>query len=124
VQAATGWPLDAASLRAVVKATCAEFLQQQQQCDEQQQQQDGVSDAAVTKVVRKLLRKGELVVPAFAVVIGVVGVWFAGCLCSGWLHVLLVLLGSTVILCKGELALAVTAKMPCVLVSFCVPVLC
>ncbi|WIA42573.1 hypothetical protein OEZ86_008551 [Tetradesmus obliquus] len=52
VQAATGWCLAAANLRAVVKATCAEFLQQQQQ------QQEGVSDAAVTKAVRKLLRKG------------------------------------------------------------------
>jgi hypothetical protein len=60
VQAATGWCLDAANLRAVVKATCAEFLQQQQQQggEQQQQQQEGVSDAAVTKAVRKLLRKG------------------------------------------------------------------
>jgi hypothetical protein len=62
VQAATGWPLDAANLRAVVKATCAEYLQQQQQQQggDEQQQQQGVSDAAVTKVVRKLLKKGEL----------------------------------------------------------------
>jgi hypothetical protein len=60
VQAATGWPLDAANLRAVVKATCAEYLQQQQQADNEQQQQQGVSYAAVTKVVCKLLKKGEL----------------------------------------------------------------
>lgn len=76
VQAATGWSLDSAKLRAVVRDSCAEYLEQQQQkqqqqAEQQQQEQQqkegeggephqGVSEAAVTKAVHKLLEKGEL----------------------------------------------------------------